>query len=526
MQSSSLCAAAWKLNGRHTDSSILQCKDRTLDGRRESTKRKDSSEEGLQTASKRSRTNQSPSQESKQSSDLSSSSDEPSTSTAAAIHQPIREAEDQRTHELTELPVSDTADKGETKKSSKRKERCEETEEKPRKRSRKTRRNAFPNEAASSSSKSTDHSDIRDRRPTGATDLPASDASDEERSPHESPSQPSTDEAATSSSTSTGQPEIRAEFKAKYEEKELLGEGGYAMVYAGLRKIDNLPVAIKHIPQPIVERIPLHANDSNIPLEVALLMAVGAGPDSTSCNVTPLLLDWYDLDDELIMVLERPVPCMDLIDYIDQMDTLIDEQEVLPLQRQLVNAALEMHSKGVFHRDIKLDNVLIETASDVPRLRFIDFGCGTTEIDAVQTVEQGTLSYTSPEWFRLRRYTAGPTTVWQMGVVLYGLLHLRLPFGNPREIIYCNPRIRADLSDANQQRTIINLMNEIKELKKQNEEQKNKIKFLDNRVSDLEQYSRMNDVIITGLKIKPRTVLLYFLKKRTMMNMMTQRRHR
>ncbi|XP_053187131.1 serine/threonine-protein kinase pim-3-like, partial [Scomber japonicus] len=184
-----------------------------------------------------------------------------------------------------------------------------------------------------------------------------------------------------------------------------------------------------------------------IPLEVALLTAVGAGPNSTSCNVTPLLLDWYDLDDELIMVLERPVPCMDLIDYIDQMDTLIDEQEVLPLQRQLVNAALEMHSKGVFHRDIKLDNVLIETGSDVPRLRFIDFGCGTTEIDAVHTVEQGTLSYTSPEWFRLRRYMAGPTTVWQMGVVLYGLLHLRLPFGNPREIIYCNPLIRADLSN-------------------------------------------------------------------------------
>ncbi len=34
---------------------------------------------------------------------------------------------------------------------------------------------------------------------------------------------------------------------------------------------------------------------------------------------------------------------------------------------------------------------------------------------------------------------------------------------------------------------------------------KNKIKFLENRVSDLKQYSRMNDVIITGLTIKPQS---------------------
>ncbi|KAL7374451.1 hypothetical protein ABVT39_000830 [Epinephelus coioides] len=57
----------------------------------------------------------------------------------------------------------------------------------------------------------------------------------------------------------------------------------------------------------------------------------------------------------------------------------------------------------------------------------------------------------------------------------------------------------------NQQLTITNLMNEIKKLKKQNEEQTNKIKFLKNRVSDLEQYLRMNDVIITGMMIKPQS---------------------
>lgn len=58
---------------------------------------------------------------------------------------------------------------------------------------------------------------------------------------------------------------------------------------------------------------------------------------------------------------------------------------------------------------------------------------------------------------------------------------------------------------AKQQRTILNLMNEITEFKKRNEEQQNKVNFLEAHVSDLEQYTRMNDVLITGLKIKPRS---------------------
>lgn len=46
-------------------------------------------------------------------------------------------------------------------------------------------------------------------------------------------------------------------------------------------------------------------------------------------------------------------------------------QEIL---KQLVEAAAELESKQIFHRDIKVENILIETSSDVPRARLIDFG--------------------------------------------------------------------------------------------------------------------------------------------------------
>lgn len=45
--------------------------------------------------------------------------------------------------------------------------------------------------------------------------------------------------------------------------------------------------------------------------------------------------------------------------------------------RQLVNAAKELHyNQCIFHRDIKLENILLETTSGVPRVRIIDFGLG------------------------------------------------------------------------------------------------------------------------------------------------------
>lgn len=61
--------------------------------------------------------------------------------------------------------------------------------------------------------------------------------------------------------------------------------------------------------------------------------------------------------------------------------------------KQLVDSLIEIHSKEVFHRDIKTDNILIETASDVPCVRIIDFGCGTFLSGQTYTDEEGRLSF-------------------------------------------------------------------------------------------------------------------------------------
>lgn len=56
-----------------------------------------------------------------------------------------------------------------------------------------------------------------------------------------------------------------------------------------------------------------------------------------------------------------------------------------------------------------------------------------------------------------------------------------------------------------QQRNILDMVEEIKALRLQNIEKEKRIVFLENRVADLEQYTRINDIIVTGLQMKPRS---------------------
>ena len=85
------------------------------------------------------------------------------------------------------------------------------------------------------------------------------------------------------------------------------------------------------------------------PLEVLLLLKVGAGPGSVGKSAVVSLLDWYDLGQEVVLVLERPVPSEDLLTYISNNDGSLDENTakvlhlcsyVLKLQEVIKNAAL------------------------------------------------------------------------------------------------------------------------------------------------------------------------------------------
>ncbi|XP_022625011.1 serine/threonine-protein kinase pim-1-like [Seriola dumerili] len=214
------------------------------------------------------------------------------------------------------------------------------------------------------------------------------------------------------------------DFEDKYLQLDKLGEGGFGSVYAGKRKTDNLPVAIKHVPKADVESRPMVLNRRirMVPMEVFLMLKAAGGPESVGTSAAVSLLDWYEREQEVLLVMERPLPCVDLLEYLQDNDGPLEEDVAKNIMRQLVEAAREMHSKGVFHRDLKSENILIETSSDGPRVRIIDFGCGCVVRRRPYRSFSGTSAYAPPEFYMDGTYEAGPTTVWQLGALLYEML--------------------------------------------------------------------------------------------------------
>ena len=72
----------------------------------------------------------------------------------------------------------------------------------------------------------------------------------------------------------------------------------------------------------------LNEQPADVPLEVALMLkAAGDPPDPEGPGAVVLLLDWFQLDQELILVLEKPRAFANLSDYMESKGGELQEQD-------------------------------------------------------------------------------------------------------------------------------------------------------------------------------------------------------
>lgn len=100
--------------------------------------------------------------------------------------------------------------------------------------------------------------------------------------------------------------------------------------------------------------------------------------------------------------------------------------------RCLANALKYIHSRGVCHRDLKIDNIIVAERTNKPRI--IDFGFS---IQCVQgtllKIPCGTTAYMAPEIVRKQAYCGFSADIWALGVICYVLLTGIFPFKHKNE---------------------------------------------------------------------------------------------
>ena len=100
-------------------------------------------------------------------------------------------------------------------------------------------------------------------------------------------------------------------FELAYRVGDVLGKGGFGVVYAGLRTVDGASVAIKHVAKNKVTDWTVMVG-RRVPLELKLLHSVQGVAGVIK------LLDFYERPDSFIYVMERPGDCKDMFDFITE----------------------------------------------------------------------------------------------------------------------------------------------------------------------------------------------------------------
>lgn len=87
-----------------------------------------------------------------------------------------------------------------------------------------------------------------------------------------------------------------------------------------------------------------------------------------------------------------------------------------------------LHGLGIVHRDLKLENIMMNDAGDKALPKIVDFGLSKI-IGPNETATEpfGTLGYVAPEVLKKQPYTFS-CDVWSLGCILYALLSGSLPF--------------------------------------------------------------------------------------------------
>lgn len=161
------------------------------------------------------------------------------------------------------------------------------------------------------------------------------------------------------------------ELKERYQIKEILGRGGFSITYLATDQLLNVPVALKQYDM----SKSLTGNEAK---REAQLAAVFYDLDGIAAA-----RDYFEEQGIFFIVMEY-VDGINMSDYVKRHGSM-SGQDVLEKMRPILQSLSHIHEKGVIHRDISADNLILSADG---KLKLIDFGA------ARQQITDGTQRYT------------------------------------------------------------------------------------------------------------------------------------
>ncbi|KAF8904595.1 hypothetical protein CPB85DRAFT_1437775 [Mucidula mucida] len=208
---------------------------------------------------------------------------------------------------------------------------------------------------------------------------------------------------------------------------KVIGEGAYGKVRMGTHRLTSTRVALKQIPKA---------------MSAALTREIHHHRQLHHPNITQM----YEViaTESSVWIVTELCSGGELFDYLVEKGRLSEEETTI-MFGQLCLAVAYLHGKGIVHRDLKLENVLLDERC---RVKLGDFGF-TREFERGTLMETfcGTTGYASPEMLQGKKYQGPEVDVWSLGIILYCLLTGTLPFDDDDESVMKDKIIKGDFED-------------------------------------------------------------------------------
>ena len=227
---------------------------------------------------------------------------------------------------------------------------------------------------------------------------------------------------------------IGKKLDGRYEITELIGEGGMADVYRATDVVDNKTVAVKILKKEFAENEEFLRRFRNESKAIAVLSH-------------PNIVKIYDVgfSERIQFIVMEYIDGITLNEYMEQQGQL-GWKDAVHFILQILRALQHAHSKGIVHRDIKPQNIMMLRDGTI---KVMDFGIAKFAREDGKTGTDkaiGTVHYISPEQAR-GGATDAKSDLYSVGVMLYEMLTGKKPFDtdNPVSIAVMHMQAKVPL---------------------------------------------------------------------------------